>query len=172
MSSHPDFEGSLRLLEENRVDYVIVGGYAVALPGHPRFTKGIDLFFRATEKSVDRIRRALVSFGFNENDPRVGAFLPRGGVLAFGVIPARVDLVNGIDGVSCDEAAARVVQGPCGRVSVPFIGRSDLLRNRMAMPQARDKADVEERQQHGRAGEGRRLAAAPPPREAARPAAG
>jgi hypothetical protein len=98
----------LRLLEENGVDYIIVGGYAVAFHGHPRFTKDIDLFFRATGENVDCLRRALVSFGFDEKDLPASAFLSKGSVLAFGVVPTRVDLVNDIDGVSYDEARANV----------------------------------------------------------------
>ena len=46
MNIHPDFEELLRLLEEHGVEYMIVGGYAVAYHGIRRFTKDIDVFFR------------------------------------------------------------------------------------------------------------------------------
>lgn len=64
MSTHPDFEELLRLLEEGHVDYMIVGGYAVAYHGHPRFTKDIDVFYHSTDENVDRLRKALIGFGF------------------------------------------------------------------------------------------------------------
>ena len=64
MSTHPDFEDFLRLLEERRVDYMIVGGYAVAFHGFPRFTKDIDVFFEASPANAARLRAALVAFGF------------------------------------------------------------------------------------------------------------
>ena len=68
MNIHPDFEELLRLLEEHGVDYMIVGGYAVAYHGYPRFTKDIDVFFDATNDNVGRLRQALIAFGFPEQD--------------------------------------------------------------------------------------------------------
>ena len=53
MNTHPDFEELFRLLEEHGVEYMIVGGYAVAYHGHPRFTKDIDVFFQMREKGIE-----------------------------------------------------------------------------------------------------------------------
>ena len=58
MNIHPDFEELLRLFEEHQVDYMIVGGYAVAFHGYPRFTKDIDLFFNPSDENIDRLRKA------------------------------------------------------------------------------------------------------------------
>jgi len=66
-STHPDFEDFLRLLEERRVDYMIVGGYAVAFHGFPRFTKDIDVFFADDRENLARLHAALVAFGFQES---------------------------------------------------------------------------------------------------------
>jgi hypothetical protein len=144
MNIHPDFEELLRLLEEHGVEYMIVGGYAVAYHGHPRFTKDIDLFFRVTSENALRLRRALVAFGFREEDLPLDAFTAFGNVLTFGVVPTRVDLINEIDGVTYDEARPNVVRGRYGDVEVTFIGLADLLKNKRATPRARDKGDLEE----------------------------
>ena len=64
MNTQPDFEDFLRLLESHRVDYMIVGGYAVAYHGFPRFTKDIDIFFSDAAENLVRLRAALVAFGF------------------------------------------------------------------------------------------------------------
>jgi hypothetical protein len=61
MNIHPDFEELLRLIEEHGIEYMIVGGYAVAYHGYPRFTKDIDLFFRLTSENAIRLRQALVN---------------------------------------------------------------------------------------------------------------
>ena len=144
MNTHPDFEELLRLLGEHGVEYMIVGGYAVAYHGYPRFTKDIDLFFRVTGGNVQRLRHALVAFGFREDDLPVEAFTTAGNVLTFGVATTRVDLINVIDGVTYDEACPNVVRGRYGGIEVPFIGLQDLLRNKRATPRAKDKGDVEE----------------------------
>ena len=144
MNIHPDFEELLRLLEEHGVEYMIVGGYAVAYHGHPRFTKDIDLFFRVTDENAQRLRHALVTFGFPEENLPLEAFTTAGNVLTFGVVPTRVDLINDIDGVTYDEARPDVVRGRYGDVEVNFIGLADLVKNKKATPRAKDKGDVEE----------------------------
>ncbi|NOY81698.1 MAG: hypothetical protein GXP31_11940 [Kiritimatiellaeota bacterium] len=144
MNIHPDFEELLRLLEEHRVDYMIVGDYAVAYHGHPRFTKDIDVFFHSTDENASRLRKALIAFGFREQDLPLEAFTTIGNVLTFGVVPVRVDLINNIDGVTYEEARPNVVRGTYGGVEVTFIGFDDLIRNKNATPRTKDKGDVEE----------------------------
>jgi predicted nucleotidyltransferase len=144
MNTHPDFEELLRLLEENGVEYMIVGGYAVAFHGYPRFTKDIDVFYKLDAPNVERLLRALKAFGFGEVDLPEGALSVRGEIITFGISPVRVDLLNEIDGVSFEEARPNIVRGTYGNVKVAFIGREDLLRNKRSTPRARDKADVEE----------------------------
>ncbi|HUW60688.1 MAG TPA: hypothetical protein VMZ06_06745 [Candidatus Bathyarchaeia archaeon] len=144
MNTHPDFEELFRLLEEHRVDYMIVGGYAVAFHGYPRFTKDIDIFFECSQENIARLRSALVAFGFTEEDLPEDAFATKGNVLTFGVAPTRVDLLNDIDGVRYADAKANIVRGAYGGVEVTFIGRDDLIQNKRAAPRSQDKVDAEE----------------------------
>jgi len=144
MTTHPDFEELLRLLEEHRVEYMVVGGYAVAFHGYPRFTKDIDVFFQSDDDNVRLLRQALMAFGFREEDLPREAFTAPGNVLTFGVVPTRIDLINDIDGVTYEEARRNVVRGTYGGIEVTFIGFDDLIKNKKATPRARDKGDVEE----------------------------
>ncbi|MDP6779921.1 MAG: hypothetical protein QGI83_24400 [Candidatus Latescibacteria bacterium] len=144
MNTHPDFEGLLRLLEEHRVDYMIVGGYAVAYHGYPRFTNDIDLFFSSADENTTRLRDALMAFGFQEEDLPPEAFRVVGSVLTFGVAPTRVDFINSIDGVTFEEARPNVVRGTYGGVEVSFIGFDELIRNKKATQRTKDRGDVEE----------------------------
>lgn len=123
---------------------MIVGGYAVAYHGYPRFTKDIDLFFRVTSENALRLRKALMAFGFREEDLPLEAFTTAGNVLTFGIAPTRVDLLNEIDGVTYDDALPNVVHGKYGDVEVKFIGLAELVKNKMATPRIKDKGDVEE----------------------------
>jgi len=144
MNTHQDFEELFQLFEEHHVDYMIVGGYAVAFHGYPRFTKDIDLFFECSPENIARLRAALIDFGFEQEDLPEDAFATKGNVLAFGVAPTRVDLLNDIDGVQYNDAKPNVVRGAYGSVEVTFIGRDDLIRNKRAAPRAQDKVDAEE----------------------------
>lgn len=144
MTTHPDFEELFRLLEENRVDYMIVGGYALAFHGHPRFTKDIDIFFDSTGGNIERLRKALVAFGFAEENLHVELFTTPGNMITFGVAPTRVDLLNSIDGLRFADAKPYIVRGTYGAVEVSFIGRSDLIRNKRATTRPQDKLDADE----------------------------
>jgi hypothetical protein len=144
MSTHPHFEEFLRLLERNRVDYMIVGGYAVAFHGWPRFTGDIDVFYDAVPLNIRRLKKTLLDFGFPKQDIPESVFHTKGEMLTFGVPPVRVDLMNDIDGISFEDAKQNVVRGKYGKVEVNFIGLDGLLRNKRATNRAKDRADIEE----------------------------
>lgn len=144
MIIQPDFEELLQLFAKHQVEYMIVGGYAVAFHGHPRFTKDLDIFYRASPDNVTRLRNALVEFGFQQADVPENAFLTAGNIVVFGVDPVRVDLLNQIDGVDYDAAHVSIVVGRYGEAQANFIGREALILNKNSTPRAKDKADVEE----------------------------
>ena len=143
MNTQPDFEDFLRLLEAHRVDYMIVGGYAVAYHGYPRFTKDIDIFFSDAAENLLRVQEVLVAFGFQIATVPLEALGKPDAVVAIGVEPVRIDLLNRIDGVTYEEARASTVRGRYGDVEVTFIGKEDLLRNKRATGRHRDLGDVE-----------------------------
>jgi hypothetical protein len=144
MSTHPDFEDFLRLLEAHRVDYMIVGGYAVAYHGFPRFTKDLDIFFANDPDNLQRLQQALIAFGFQETTVPLEALGRPDAVLAIGVEPVRIDLLSRIAGVAFEEARPHTVRGRYGASEVTFIGRDDLLKNKRSTGRQRDLGDVEE----------------------------
>ncbi len=144
MTIQPDFEELLRLLEKHEADYMIVGGYAVAFHGYPRFTKDIDIYFDLAQENVCRVRRALCEFGFQERDLSDELLKNPQNVISFGVVPVRVDFVSEIDGVAYEVARKHRVRGRYGKVEVNFIGRLDLIQNKLSTKRTRDKVDAEE----------------------------
>jgi hypothetical protein len=144
MNTQPDFEDFLRLLEVHRVDYMIVGGYAVAYHGFPRFTKDIDIFFGDAGVNLVRLQAALVDFGFEPDTVPIETLGKPDTVLAVGMEPVRIDLLNRIDGVLFEDARVNTVRGRYGNVEVTFIGKEDLLRNKRASGRHRDLGDLEE----------------------------
>ena len=139
-----DFRELLRLLEENEVDYLIIGGYAVAFHGYPRFTKDLDIFFRNTPENIERLRKAFLGFGFSDEDIPEHIFSKKGNILVFGVPPTRIYLLNEIDGVGFEEAFRNSVKGIYDGLEARFIGYEELLQNKSASPRISDKGDLEE----------------------------
>jgi len=144
MTIQQDFRELLRLLEENEVDYLIIGGYAVAFHGYPRFTKDLDIFFRNSPENIQRLQKALIGFGFSSKDVPKHVFSEKGNILVFGVSPTRIDLLNDIDGISFDDAFRNSIKGIYDGLEARFIGYEELLRNKKASPRMSDKGDVEE----------------------------
>jgi len=143
MNTQSDFEELLKLLEENNVAYMIVGGYAVAFHGYPRFTKDIDIFFQCTRKNIDKLKNALSSFGFSKDSLPDQIFTEEGNIIKFGIEPVRIDLLNKIDGVLFENIKSRTIRGRYGEVTVSFISKEDLITNKKASGRAQDIADLE-----------------------------
>ncbi len=144
MNIQQDFEELLKLLEKNNVRYMIVGGYAVAFHGYPRFTKDIDIFIIDTDENIGKIINSLIEFGFNKSDLNAKMFKEKGNIIQFGIEPVRVDLLNKIDGVSFLEAEKKIVIGLYGNTKVKFIGKAELIKNKNSTNRLKDKADAEE----------------------------
>jgi hypothetical protein len=144
MNIQPDFEEFLKLLEKNNVRYMIVGGYAVAFHGYPRFTQDIDIFFLDDDENITKIIKVLVEFGFKQQELKAQRFKEKGNIIRFGIEPVRIDLLNEIDGISFIDAEKNMVTGKYGRVTVKFIGKAELIKNKQSTKRLKDKADAEE----------------------------
>lgn len=144
MDTHPDFEGFLSLLQKHRVDYLLVGGYAVAYHGHPRFTKDLDIFYGNQPENIVRLQKALIEFGFEPQDIASLAFERTGEIIRFGLAPVMIDLLNHIDGVAFEDAFPRRVTGIYGTTETLFISKQDLIKNKQSTHRLKDKADAEE----------------------------
>jgi hypothetical protein len=142
MNIQQDFAELLKLLEKHKVRYMIVGGYAVAFHGFPRFTKDMDIYYLSEEKNISLLRAALVEFGFNQADLPAGPFLEAGSILKFGIEPVRIDLINEISGISFTKAEKNLIRGNYGKTRAKFLGKADLIKNKKASARPNDLADV------------------------------
>lgn len=137
-----DLREFIELLNSHRVDYLVVGGHAVAFHGHPRFTGDIDLFVRATSENAHRIMDVLQAFGFGGIGVVTEDFLAPDHVVQLGRPPARIDLLTSIAGVDFDAAWDSRVPAPLDGQPVNFLGWEDLIRNKKAADRDKDRADV------------------------------
>lgn len=143
MKLQDDLREFIELLNAHGVRYVIVGGYAVAFHGHPRYTGDIDLFVEASEANSQRIAQVLHDFGFGETGLTAADFTKEGVIVQLGLPPNRIDLITSIDAVGFPEAWADRVEATLGATPVLFISKGLLLKNKAAAKRAQDIADLD-----------------------------
>ena len=142
----PDFKEFLQALNNSAVEYLLVGGYAVAYHGYPRTTADIDIWIRVARENVLRTMEALRKFGFGASDASEQMFLIAGRVVRMGVPPLRIELLTSISGVEFDPCYARRIKASIDGISVTVISKEDLLANKRSTGRAKDAADVEQLQ--------------------------
>ena len=138
-----DFKEFVELLESGSVEYLIVGGYALAAHGHPRYTGDLDIWLRITPDNIDRVLHALDSFGFGSLGLKVSDFEQPQTVIQLGYPPGRIDLLTGVDGVDFDDCYARRMTVELAGLHLPFIGLEDFKANKKASGRLQDLADLE-----------------------------
>ena len=143
MDTHPAFRDLLESFNRHEVDYVIVGGYALAFHGAPRFTGDMDIFVRPDPRNAQRILDALADFGFASPDLAVEDFVALDKVVQLGVAPVRVDLLTSVTAVTWEEAQSGRACGTYGDVPVHYIGREQFIANKRACGRKKDLADLE-----------------------------
>jgi hypothetical protein len=143
MDVHTDFADLCNLLNTARVEFLIVGGYAVAFHGAPRFTGDLDVLVRPEIEQIARMLQAVRTFGFPAEDVSPEYILERQKILQLGRIPVQIHIMTAISGLSWDEAWASREPGNYGNVPVFYIGRQALITNKMATGRAKDLADIE-----------------------------
>ena len=138
-----DLKEFIELLNSHRVEYLVVGGHAVAFHGHPRFTGDIDFFIRMTPANVEHLLAALDDFGFGGVGITARDLLEPKRVVQLGHPPNRIDILTSISDVDFDSAWATRVESVMDDEPVTIIGWNELLRNKKAAGRQKDLADVE-----------------------------
>lgn len=141
---NPDFLAFIELLEAEKVDYLIVGGYAVGLHGFPRYTGDIDFFVEISRENAGRLLRVFENFGFGNIGLTEEDFMMPDFVIEIGREPRKIQVLTGIDGVDFDECRELQVLVELGKLKLKFIGKDALLRNKAASGRPKDRIDLEE----------------------------
>ena len=144
MNIQDDFKEFLRLLKKDDVQFVIVGGYAVAFHGYIRTTNDMDIFFQNTSENIHRIEKALIEFGFTEGSFDLDEFYDQGSIIRMGIPPVRIELINTISGLTFDEVWENKISGNYGDLSVFYIGFNELIINKRASGRPKDLLDIDE----------------------------
>lgn len=138
-----DFKEFIKSLNDNHVRYLVIGGYAVAFHGHPRYTKDIDVWIEMSPENAARMVKALEQFGFGSLGLKMDDFTTPDQIIQLGYPPSRIDILTtpaGVEFASCYEARVQVV---IDDVTVQFIDLDNLKKNKKATGRYQDLADIE-----------------------------
>jgi len=133
----------LELCNKHEVKYLVIGGYAVSIHGHPRSTKDIDVCIEMSEMNASKMVEVIKDFGFSSLKLDKEDFLKRDLITQLGFPPLRIDILNDLDGVSFKDAWKNKKIVSFENVPVNFIGYNDLLIVKQKTGRPQDIADVD-----------------------------
>lgn len=139
-----DFKEFLQCLNAHEVDYLVIGGHAVAFHGYPRATADLDVWVAVDETNASRLVAALRAFGFDLPELTPSLFLEPGRVIRMGIPPNRIEIQTGIDGVQFRDCQPRGVAAELDGIRLRFISLEDLKANKKASGRNKDLADLDE----------------------------
>lgn len=139
------FREFIALLAKHGVRHLVVGGYAVAFHGFPRYTGDLDILIAVSEENSEKILEVFRDFGFGDLGLSKEDFLAEEIVVEIGREPLKIQVLTGIDGVTFEECyeTRETLKAEDG-LEVDFIGLDALLRNKAASPRAKDRIDLDE----------------------------
>ncbi|MBI2947399.1 MAG: hypothetical protein HYY23_07120 [Verrucomicrobia bacterium] len=138
-----DFADFLRLLNSHRVEYLLVGGYAVCYHGYYRNTNDIDIWVAVNAQNAAKLVRLIKEFGFDVPELKEELFLNKGRMIRMGIEPNRIELLTEISACGFDACYARRVIGEMGGIPVNLISLRDLKTNKRATGRNKDLADLD-----------------------------
>ena len=138
-----DFREFIESLNAHNVRYLVVGGYAVAFHGYPRFTKDLDVWLWLDAENAARAVQALADFGFASLDITADDFLVPDQIIQLGYPPNRIDLITTLPGVEFESCFDQREVVMIDDIPANFIDRENLIRNKQASGRLQDLADLE-----------------------------
>jgi len=136
-----DFKEFLQCLNSNNVKYLLIGGWAVGLHGHPRATKDIDILVFIDNANLKNLEKAFYSFGAPPVD--INYLREKGNVIRFGVSPIQIDILNEADGIDIEDCYSRKEKIIVENIEISLISKADLIVNKKSTGRQSDLADVE-----------------------------
>lgn len=138
-----DFKEFAKLLNLNGVEYLVVGGYALAAYGHPRYTGDLDFWVGSHPANAKKLLNVLNQFGFGALGIQENDFTTPNQVLQLGFPPGRIDLLTSIDGVQFEDCFTRRMTALIDGIELSFIAMEDFKTNKRAVGRHQDLADLE-----------------------------
>jgi predicted nucleotidyltransferase len=142
MTLAQDFEDFVKLLNKHQVDYLVVGGYALAFHGKPRHTGDLDIWINSSESNAEKLVNVIHEFGLASLGLTKFDFMQEGYVTQIGYPPLRIDILNTIDGVKFENAYPNKLLVDVNGIEVRYIGLKEFIENKTASGRSQDIADL------------------------------
>jgi hypothetical protein len=142
MVLNQDFKEFLQSLNDNNVRYLVIGGYAMAFHGHPRYTKDLDIWIDLDQSNATKIVQALRDFGFASLNLEPTDFLEPDTTIQLGYPPSRIDLLIGLAGAAFDDCFLQRNVETVDGIKINIIDRMNLLRLKREAGRPQDLADI------------------------------
>ncbi|CAN5238485.1 nucleotidyl transferase AbiEii/AbiGii toxin family protein [soil metagenome] len=138
-----DFKELLKIFGEQKVEYLIIGGYAVAKHAEPRYTKDLDIWINNSSENAERVYQSLKEFGAPLTDITIEDFTIPTMVFQIGIEPSRIDILMGLKELDFDECWKRRATATIGKLEIYFISLDDLIFNKQLAGRPQDLRDAE-----------------------------
>ncbi|HOC57682.1 MAG TPA: nucleotidyltransferase [Verrucomicrobiota bacterium] len=132
----------MKLLHSHRVEYLLVGGYAVCYHGYYRTTADMDLWIAVHRQNAAKMVPLIREFGFDVPELSEALFLQKGRIIRMGVEPVRIQVLTEISGCEFAECYSQKVEAMLDGVPVKIIGLADLIKNKLRSGRLKDLDDA------------------------------
>lgn len=139
-----DYKEMLQILLDNEVEFLVVGAFAMGAYGYPRATGDIDIWITTTPENSQKTYKALAQFGAPLEQINEQTFCEEGMVFQIGIAPRRIDIITRIDGVDFKQAWKKRNPITIDKLTVPFISKLDLIKNKDSTNRDKDRLDAEQ----------------------------
>ncbi len=137
-----DFKEFIQLLNKNNVKYLVVGGYAVAMHGFPRYTGDIDFWIKPEKENAEKLVKTLIEFGFGSLDININDFTKENSIVQLGFPPERIDLITSVDGLLFEDCWKERKEVVTEEILIDYISLHHLRINKAASGRDKDILDL------------------------------
>lgn len=138
-----EFKEFIKLLNDRKVEYLLVGGYAVVLYGYVRYTGDIDIWIKPSNHNADLVVDVIDEFGFGSLNLSRNDFNKEDQIIQLGYPPNRIDIITSVEGVNFHECYPKRKSFEIEGIEIQTISIDDLKTNKKAVGRHKDLDDLE-----------------------------
>jgi predicted nucleotidyltransferase len=142
MVLNKDLREFVGLLNEKGVKYLVIGGYAVAYHGYPRYTKDIDIWVWLNEENAQKILETIKAFGMASMHILVEDLLNPNSVIQLGMPPNRIDILTDLETLDFEACYAQKEMTNLDGLEIAFLDFDNLIKSKLAAGRPQDKVDA------------------------------